>query len=60
MEHQEAKVVDENENIVKHNEIGELYVRGYNTMIGYWDEKEKTQTSFTPDRFFKTGYTKQV
>ncbi len=55
MEHMETMVVDETGNIVKHNEVGELYVRGYNTMIGYWDDKEKTTSSYTPDRFFKTG-----
>ena len=55
-EHLEVKVVDENRNIVKRNEIGELYVRGYNTMLGYWDDKQKTDDSFTPDHFFKTGY----
>jgi fatty-acyl-CoA synthase len=55
LEHIEVKVVDKNENIVKVDESGELYVRGYNTMIGYWDEKEKTEQSYTHDRFFKTG-----
>lgn len=56
IEHVEAKVVDQEENIVKYNEIGELYVRGYNTFIGYWDEKTKTDEAYSPDRFFKTGY----
>ena len=56
MAHSELKVVDENERIVKANQTGELYVRGYGTLVGYWDEKKKTEESYTHDRFFKTGY----
>ncbi len=55
LEHLEVKVVDQNMNIVKCGEPGELYVRGYNTMIGYWDEKLKTEEAYTHDRFLKTG-----
>lgn len=55
MAHSELKVVDENERIVKANQTGELYVRGYGTLVGYWDEKKKTEESYTHDRFFKTG-----
>ena len=55
MEHTEVKIVDKNENIVQVNEVGELYVRGYNTMLGYWEDQEKTNETFTKDRFLKTG-----
>ncbi len=55
LEHIELKVLDQNMNIVKYDEPGELYVRGYNTMIGYWDDKSKTDEAYTNDRFFKTG-----
>jgi fatty-acyl-CoA synthase len=55
LEHQEVKLVDLNGGIVPINEPGELLVRGYNTMIGYWNDKEKTEEIFTPDRFLKTG-----
>jgi fatty-acyl-CoA synthase len=54
-EHQEVKLVDLNGRIVPINEPGELLVRGYNTMIGYWNDKEKTDEIFTSDRFLKTG-----
>lgn len=54
-QHCEAKIVDKGGLIVPVNEPGELQVRGYNTMMGYWDEKAKTEECFTPDRFFKTG-----
>jgi fatty-acyl-CoA synthase len=55
IDHVEIKLVDKNGNIVKTNEIGELYARGYNTMIGYYDDNEKTNETYTHDRFLKTG-----
>jgi fatty-acyl-CoA synthase len=35
---------------------GQLLTRCYNVMVGYWNDKEKTDETFTPDRFIKTGY----
>lgn len=55
LDHLELKVVDASGQIVSVNEPGELLVRGYNTMIGYWADRDKTEEVFTPDRFFKTG-----
>lgn len=55
LEHMEVKIVDNEGKLCPINEPGELLVRGYNTMIGYWDEKDKTDETFTPDRFLKTG-----
>ncbi|RMZ93200.1 acyl- synthetase family member mitochondrial-like [Brachionus plicatilis] len=54
-EHLEVKIVDSEGKIVPVNEPGELLVRGYNTMIGYWGEKEKTEEIYTSDRFLRTG-----
>lgn len=54
-EHLEVKIVDTEGKIVPINEPGELLVRGYNTMIGYWGDKEKTEEIYTPDRFLRTG-----
>lgn len=56
MEHMEVKVVDENGRVVPWNTSGELWVRGYNVMKGYWEEKEKTEETITPERWLKTGY----
>lgn len=56
LEHLETKVVDTEGKIVPVNTPGELLVRGYNTMIGYWGEKEKTEEVYTSDRFLRTGY----
>ena len=56
LEHIEIKVVDSENRIVPVNTPGELLVRGYNTMLGYWGDKEKTEETYTPDRFLKTGH----
>lgn len=34
---------------------GELWVRGYSVMQGYWDGKEKTSELIGPDGWTKTG-----
>jgi Acyl-CoA synthetases (AMP-forming)/AMP-acid ligases II len=34
---------------------GELWVRGYLNMLGYWDEDDKTKEILGPDRWMKTG-----
>ena len=56
LEQTEIKIVDNKGRIVKVNETGELLVRGYNTMLGYWNDKTKTDETYTQDRFLKTGY----
>ena len=53
--HCEIKVVDKDGNTVQLNKPGELLVRGYNTTVGYWNDKEKTKDLYTSDRFLKTG-----
>jgi malonyl-CoA/methylmalonyl-CoA synthetase len=35
--------------------IGTLQVKGPNVFAGYWRDKEKTQSEFTADGWFKTG-----
>lgn len=56
VEHCEVKVVDADGNVVPVNEPGELLVRGYQTMIGYWQDKKKTEETYTGDRYLRTGY----
>ncbi|CAO1348241.1 unnamed protein product [Diamesa hyperborea] len=51
----EAKVVDVNGKIVPFGQPGELWVRGYLTMMGYWDDKTKTDEVLDADGWFKTG-----
>ena len=54
-DHTEVKIVDENQQIVPINERGELWTRGYSTMLKYWNDDEKTKEIFTPDRWLRTG-----
>ncbi|KAF5305882.1 hypothetical protein FQA39_LY09121 [Lamprigera yunnana] len=55
VDHLEAKIVDENDQIVPFETPGELCVRGYSVMLGYWDDEQKTKEVITCDRWFKTG-----
>jgi len=51
----EARIVDENNQAVKNNNVGILQVRGENVFKGYWRMREKTAEEFTSDNFFITG-----
>lgn len=54
--HTEAKVVDAKGAIVPRNVPGELLVRGFLVMDGYWGDEEKTKESITSTRWLRTGY----
>lgn len=51
----QAKIVDNEGNIVPLNTKGELYVRGHCVMLGYYHDIEKTNEAIGPDRWYKTG-----
>ena len=55
--HQEMAVMDGEGRIVEAGVEGELVTRGYSTMLGYWEDREKTDEAITPDRWFHTGDT---
>ncbi|XP_058818358.1 medium-chain acyl-CoA ligase ACSF2, mitochondrial isoform X2 [Topomyia yanbarensis] len=55
MDHYEAKVVDQDGNIVPFGASGELWVRGYGTMLGYWNDDAKTKETIDVDRWLRTG-----
>ena len=38
------------------NTPGEICSRGFNTMLGYWNDPDKTKETITKDRWLKTGY----
>lgn len=39
----------------KLNMPGELYIRGYCVMQGYWDEPQKTFEAIGQDKWYRTG-----
>lgn len=55
MDHLEAVIVDKEGTVVPHGQRGELLVRGYSVMRGYWDSEEQTKAEITPDRWYHTG-----
>ena len=55
--HTEIKIVDAGGRIVDHGEAGELCVRGYNVMRGYWDDPERTAEDLDRQRWMHTGDT---
>uniref|UniRef100_A0A0K0EQW0 Medium-chain acyl-CoA ligase ACSF2, mitochondrial n=1 Tax=Strongyloides stercoralis TaxID=6248 RepID=A0A0K0EQW0_STRER len=55
MDHLESMLVDNNGKIIKRGEKGEILVRGYSVMLGYWGAEEQTKKEITPDRWYHTG-----
>ncbi|XP_053677087.1 medium-chain acyl-CoA ligase ACSF2, mitochondrial [Anopheles nili] len=54
-DHYEAKVIDKDGHVVPLGTAGELCVRGYSTMLGYWDDPQKTKDTIDADRWLRTG-----
>ena len=50
----EAKIIDESGRPVAPNEIGDLWVKCDSLCAGYWNQHEKTKTTFF-DNWFRTG-----
>uniref|UniRef100_A0A1B0CNH0 Medium-chain acyl-CoA ligase ACSF2, mitochondrial n=1 Tax=Lutzomyia longipalpis TaxID=7200 RepID=A0A1B0CNH0_LUTLO len=55
MDHVEVKVIDRKGQIVPLGTPGELCVRGFCTMRGYWSDEEKTQDTLGQDGWLRTG-----
>ena len=50
-----VRVVDDQNQVVGLNEVGQLQVKGANVFSGYWCRPEISAESFTRDGYFKTG-----
>ena len=50
-----ARLVDEENQVVKRGEAGEIQIKGKNVFLEYWRKPEATQKTFTEDGWFKTG-----
>lgn len=35
---------------------GDLLIRGYSVMHGYWDSEDQTRAEISKDRWYHTGY----
>lgn len=53
--HLEIKIVDEQGKVVPCGQLGELCVRGYSVMLGYWEDHEKSQEVIDSARWMHTG-----
>ena len=53
--HLEVKVVDAEGNTVPPGTSGELCVRGYSVMLGYWDDAAKTAEAIDAEGWMHTG-----
>ena len=55
MPHLEAKIVDASGTTLPIGDAGEIQVRGYPTMLGYWDDPEATAKAIDLDGWVHTG-----
>ncbi|XP_004608725.2 medium-chain acyl-CoA ligase ACSF2, mitochondrial [Sorex araneus] len=56
MPHTEAQIIDQQTGeLVELNAPGELCIRGYCVMLGYWGEPQKTDEVIGPDKWYRTG-----
>ncbi|XP_070082396.1 medium-chain acyl-CoA ligase ACSF2, mitochondrial isoform X5 [Equus przewalskii] len=56
MPHTEAQIVNtETGTLTKLNTPGELWIRGYCVMLGYWGDPQKTVEAVGQDKWYRTG-----
>ena len=53
--HLEVKIVDADGRIVPRGTSGELCTRGYSVMLGYWDDRPRTEQVIDAARWMHTG-----
>lgn len=50
----ECYIIDEEENKMSHNKVGQLVVKGAHVMMGYWNDPELSKTTFRKDQLGNT------
>jgi medium-chain acyl-CoA ligase, mitochondrial len=58
-DHLEVKVIDNDGNAVPFGQPGELCVRGYNIMLGYWNDEVKTKEILGADKWYAITYSQE-
>jgi fatty-acyl-CoA synthase len=53
--HLQCKIVDQDGNTATRGVAGELCIRGYSVMLGYWDDPERTAEAIDADGWMHTG-----
>ena len=53
--HLEIKIVDEEGKVLPRGKFGELCVRGYSVMLGYWEDEDKTREVIDVAKWMHTG-----
>ena len=53
--HLELKIIDEQGKVVPRGTLGELCVRGYSVMLGYWEDEERTREVIDAARWMHSG-----
>ena len=53
--HLEVKIIDAEGRIVERGVTGELCTRGYSVMLGYWNDKPRTEQTIDAARWMHTG-----
>jgi long-chain acyl-CoA synthetase len=51
----ELRIVGDDDRECEVGEVGEIWIRSPQVMIGYWNQPEETAKSVTPDGWFKSG-----
>lgn len=51
----QAKVINEAGQVVPIGETGEICIRGYTVMRGYWDDDEQSKNAIGEDGWYRTG-----
>ena len=53
--HVEVKIADESGSPLPVGERGEICVRGYSVMVGYWDDEQRTEETIDADGWLHSG-----